>query len=237
MIDRRALLKLGLGALAFGCTSVEADPSRFRARPASSSPAKPGLRDLGLKRTALLYVPEKANGAFALVLHGATQNPERMMVRFQPPADEFGVTLLAPKSLDYTWDAIRGDFGTDVAFIDEALRAAFAACAVDPKHLAVSGFSDGATYAVALGRANGDLFTHVMAFSPGFIIRGVTTVGHPRFFLSHGTRDPILSIDSGSRLIARELRHENLSVKLREFDGEHRVPPEIAQEAYRWFVQ
>jgi predicted esterase len=34
--------------------------------------------------------------------------------------------------------------------------------------LAVSGFSDGASYALSIGPANGDLFTHVMAFSPGF---------------------------------------------------------------------
>lgn len=157
------------------------------------------------------------------------------MTRFQPAADAFGVTLLAPKSADYTWDAIRGSFGTDVAFIDDSLRAAFAISAVDRKHFAVSGFSDGATYAIALGRANGDLFSHVLAFSPGFLIP-VTTVGHPRFFLSHGTRDPILPIDGASRSIARELRRENLSVKLREFEGEHRVPPEMALEAYAWFV-
>jgi phospholipase/carboxylesterase len=192
------------------------------------------MRDLALRRPALLYVPEKPTGAFALVLHGANGRPDRILSRLQPQADAFGVTLLAPKSEDLTWDAIRGSFGPDVAFIDDALRAAFAVCAVDRKHVAVSGFSDGATYAIALGRGNGDLFTHVLAFSPGFIIP-VQTHGHARFFLSHGTRDDILPIDDASRRIARELRHENLAVKLREFDGEHTVPPEVAREAFEWF--
>ena len=233
MIDRRQLFKLGLGALAYGCTSL--DPARLKARPSTSAPSPPaGTHDLGLKRPAILYVPQKASGAFALVLHGANGHPDRMLSRLQPQADEFGVTLLAPKSADGTWDAIRGVFGADVAFIDDALRAAFAICNVDRQRIAVAGFSDGATYAVALGRANGDLFTHVLAFSPGFMIP-VTTNGHARFFLSHGTRDPILPIDSGSRRIARELRRENLSVKLREFDGEHTVPPEIAREGFEWF--
>jgi len=226
MIDRRELFKLGIAALAFRCASSE-DPSRLRARPGqSSAPLKP---------PAMLYVPPKPTGAFALLLHGATGEPDRIIKRLQPDADEFGVTLLAPKSRDITWDAIRGTFGPDVAAIDEALRAAFATCKIDRKHLAVAGFSDGATYAVALGRANGDLFTHVMAFSPGFLIP-VETVGHARFFLSHGTRDEILPIDEASRHIARELRRENLSVKLREFDGPHTVPPEIAREGFAWFV-
>ena len=233
MMDRRELFKLGLGAFAYACAS--GDPSRLQARPSSSaSPAPPGTRDLGLTRPAILYVPPKPAGAFALLLHGANGHPDRMLSRVQPQADEFGVTLLAPKSADVTWDAIRGVFGADVAFIDDALRAAFAVCNVDRHRLAVAGFSDGATYAVALGRANGDLFTHVLAFSPGFIIP-VTTNGHARFFLSHGTRDPILPIDGASRRIARELRRENLSVKLREFDGEHTVPPEIAREGFEWF--
>jgi phospholipase/carboxylesterase len=229
MIDRRELFKLGLGALAFGCASA-AEPGRLRARPGASQTAAP------LKPPAILYVPPKPTGAFALILHGATGEPDRIINRLRPDADEFGVTLLAPKSQDITWDAIRGTFGPDVAAIDDALRAAFATCKVDRKHVAVAGFSDGATYALALGRANGDLFTHVMAFSPGFLIP-VDTVGHARFFLSHGTKDEILPIDGASRRIARDLRRENLSVKLREFDGPHTVPPEIAREGFAWFTQ
>jgi len=31
------------------------------------------------------------------------------------------------------------------------------------------GFSDGASYALSVGITNGDLFTHVIAFSPGFV--------------------------------------------------------------------
>lgn len=39
--------------------------------------------------------------------------------------------------------------------------------AVDTTRLGVGGFSDGASYALSLGLTNGDLFTHVIAFSPG----------------------------------------------------------------------
>ena len=50
---------------------------------------------------------------------------------------------------------------------------------VDASHLAISGFSDGASYALSLGRANADLFTHVIAFSPGFVALA-PWVGTPR---------------------------------------------------------
>ncbi|HEY8130884.1 MAG TPA: hypothetical protein VII12_03255, partial [Thermoanaerobaculia bacterium] len=133
------------------------------------------------------------------------------------------------------WDAMSGRFGPDVSFLDRALNAAFGLCSVDAARVAVSGFSDGATYAVALGLANGDLFSHVLAFSPGFLIP-LPRHGSAQFFLSHGTRDPILPIEGGSRRIARELRRAGLTVKLREFDGEHTIPPEVAGEAFGWLA-
>ena len=45
----------------------------------------------------------------------------------------------------------------------------------------------------------------------------------------------ILPIDHASRAIARDLRSAGFSVTLREFAGEHTLPPEVAQEAFRWF--
>jgi phospholipase/carboxylesterase len=194
------------------------------------------LHRLELQRDTLLYIPMRATGAFALLLHGANGQPERILDRFRDVADESGVILLAPKSRDATWDAIHGNFAIDLPFLGAALTAAFARCNVDRAHLAVAGFSDGATLAVALGLANGDLFSHVIAFSPGFLIP-LRRVGAARFFLSHGTADPILPIDHASRAIARDLRRAHLDVLLREFDGGHTVPPNIAQEAFAWLTR
>jgi hypothetical protein len=42
-----------------------------------------------------------------------------------------------------------------------------------------------------LGLINGDLFTHVMAFSPGFLVADRRD-GRPAIFISHGTPDAIL---------------------------------------------
>jgi phospholipase/carboxylesterase len=229
---------LALGTLAFvRCESVWSGVSagRLRVRPShADSPLGPGLHRLELDREALLYVPENHGGRFSLLLHGANGDPERILARFRAIADEFAVALLVPKSLDATWDAIHGRFDLDLPFLAAALEAAFRRCAVDRTHLAVTGFSDGATMAIALGIANGDLFTHVLAFSPGFLIP-LRRVGAARYFLSHGTRDDILPIGH-SRTIVRELKRAHLNVHLREFDGGHTVPPEIAREAFAWYA-
>jgi phospholipase/carboxylesterase len=83
--------------------------------------------------------------------------------------------------------------------------------------------------------ANGALFTHVLAFSPGFLAP-VGQTGSPRVFLSHGTRDRWLPIDVCSRTIVPRLERSGYDVYYREFEGGHVVPPEIGSEAVDWLT-
>jgi predicted esterase len=99
----------------------------------------------------------------------------------------------------------------------------------------VAGFSDGATYALALGRANGELFSDILAFSPGFLVP-VHPAGRPRIYVSHGRSDPILPIDACSRVLVPLLRRDGYEVAYREFEGSHEVPPAVAQDAVVRFV-
>jgi predicted esterase len=173
------------------------------------------------------YRPEKPL-PLVLALHGATGSSNGPVRNFGPLADELGLALVVPDSRGRTWDAILlGEFGPDRDFIDSALETAWSRVQVDPGRIGVAGFSDGATYALALGRANGDLFSGVAAFSPGFLIP-VDEVGRPSVFISHGTRDSILPIDSCSRRIVPELRRLGYPVTYREFDGDHTVPRDMA---------
>jgi phospholipase/carboxylesterase len=143
--------------------------------------------------------------------------------------------VLAPDSRGSTWDAIRGGFGADVAFLNDELERVFAGVPVDPTRLAIGGFSDGASYALSLGLINGDLFPRILAFSPGFIIDR-TPHGKPSVFISHGTADQILPIDQSSRIIVPALRRRGYAVSYRDFDGPHQIPPEIAREGLGWLV-
>jgi phospholipase/carboxylesterase len=186
------------------------------------------------KRPTLLYVPtsyrpERA-APLALFLHGATQSGRAFLPRLQPMADQYGLVLLVPSSDAITWDAIRGDFDVDATHIDHALNDVFDQCAIDQARVAVAGFSDGASYALSLALMNGDLFTHALAFSPGFLIPGAR-VGRPDIFISHGQRDPILPIDRCGRRIAAALRGDGYAVTLREFDGGHQMPADAVTAA------
>ena len=126
-----------------------------------------------------------------------------------------------------------GGCGPAARFIERALATTLPLATRWP--LAVAGFSDGATYALGLGRANGHLFSHVLAFSPGFLVR-THAAGAPRIFVSHGRSDRILPIDACSRVLVPELRREGYDVRYREFDGGHEVPPTVTREAVDWFV-
>src|SRR5262249_59024321 len=107
-----------------------------------------------------------------VLFRGASGSGEGVLRRVGPAADDAGVAVLAPDSRGSTWDAIRGDFGDDVTFIDRALTRVFETVSIDPERVAAGGFSDGATYALSLGLINGDLFRHIVAFSPGFVVGG-----------------------------------------------------------------
>jgi phospholipase/carboxylesterase len=218
---------------------------RLRARPvAEATGAAPvGLRLLGLSATrdGYLYVPATYRAGrpapLVLLLHGAGEDARDGLALLRAQADEAGLILLAPASRGPTWDLIigRGRYGPDVAAIDRALEQTFSRYAVDPARVAAGGYSDGASYALSLGIMNGDLFTHVLAFSPGFMAPAERR-GSPRIFVSHGTRDKWLPIDRCSRRIVAQLERDGYDVRYREFEGGHVVPSEIGREAVDWFT-
>lgn len=216
---------------------------RLSARPGPPTRSVvPGEQALGLVagRDGLLYIPESYSPStpapLVLMLHGATGSARGALRPFRSLADEAGTVLLAPESRGTTWDAIRGSYDYDVAFIDRALATAFSRVAVDPGRLTIEGFSDGATYALGVGLSNGDLFQHVVAFSPGFVLP-YEPHARPRVFISHGTADEILPIDQCSRRIVPVLKRARYDVEYHEFDGPHTVPPDMARAALAWMAR
>ena len=194
---------------------------------------------LRAERDALLYIPESAakfdKAPLVVSLHGATRSADSAIDRFKPLSDELGFLLLAPASEATTWDGIGGQYGPDPAFINRSIARAFTMRSIDPARVAMAGFSDGASYSLSIGLANGDLFRAVFGFSPGFIIPG-DRLGKPPVFISHGTVDNVLPIDQCSRRIVPQLKKEGYRVTYREFEGKHELPPAVASEAMRWFL-
>jgi phospholipase/carboxylesterase len=223
-------------------TRPEPDDGQLASRPAApSADAGPGVHRLGLDagRDAVLFVPDgladTRPAPFALMLHGAGGTGQGALGIARGLADELGVVALAPDSRGRTWDIILGAYGPDVDFLNRALDAAFRRAAVDTNRIAIGGFSDGASYALSLGVANGDLFTHVLAFSPGFMAPPAQQ-GAPRVYVSHGTADTVLPIASCSRRLVPRMQSAGYEVHYREFEGPHTVPAAISREAFEWFV-
>ena len=208
---------------------------RDQALPSRHAPGRePGAHALGLggPRDGVLVLPDRVpedatNGSplpLLVALHGAGGTGRQMVDLLAAEPARRDLLVLAPDSRGSTWDVIRGGYGPDVRFLDLALAAVFARFAVGT--VTVCGFSDGASYALSLGLANGDLFGHVLAWSPGFMAPP-QLVGRPRVFVSHGTEDRVLPIDRCSRRLVPVLRAEGYEVRYDEFDGGHVVPPGV----------
>jgi len=208
------------------------------AAPESTPPGRHAL-ELGRGRDGIVFVPpglDPTKPAPLIVgFHGAGGIASQMLDLLAPSAEARGIIVLVPESRGPTWDVIRGGYGPDVAFIDEALRKVFRMHPVDPVRIAASGFSDGASYALSLGVINGELFEHVLAFSPGFMAP-TRTEDTPKIFISHGVRDEVLPIGPCSRRIVPALEKAGYDVEYREFDGGHVVPPEMVGRAIDRFL-
>lgn len=228
-ITRRCFLA-GAGTLAAGGVS----PSIARAADLPIGQSRLGLDTV---RDGLIYVPKSHVAGvpmpLVVVFHGAGGTGLSTAYVF-PMADEFGFIVLAPDSRDErTWDLILGSYGPDADFLSAALRQTFARVAVDRQRLSVAGHSDGASYALSFGLGAGDVFGHILAFSPG-VMTPVAATGKPRVFISHGIRDPVMPIDDTSRKFVPRLTRLGYDVTYREYEGQHGVPVSIVHEGFAW---
>ncbi len=247
-VTRRIALGLGAAFSAMGHAAAADDPARsgrIGARPGTPAPPYPpkGFSLLKLDgdpiRDALLYVPAAFDPAtpipLLVMLHGAGMNGARMMKLLSDAAEARGILLLTPTSRGITWDLRNAPACSDAAFIDRALARVFGAATVDPRRVGLGGLSDGASFALSLGIANGDLFGEVMAFSPGFL-RVPVRNGKPRIFLSHGRADEVLPF-ALSREIAHQLERDGFDVEFRAFDGGHWIPKDGFHVALDGFLR
>lgn len=255
-MSRRHFLRTSAGAVAaplfLGCGNSSTGPEddgplptpdpRLTARPGQPI-ATPTLGrsklNLGGVRDGFLYVPTTYTPDTAMpllvALHGAGGGGHQWSI-YDEPAETRGMIVLAPDSRAATWDLALGGFGADVAFLDDALEFTFERCRIDPTRIALGGFSDGASYALSLGVSNGDLFSHLIGYSPGFYLPSTQIVGGPFIFVSHGTDDPILSVRRSRDIIVPELRGTGYNVVYEEFNGGHELPPVISESSLDWFL-
>lgn len=238
MLSRRTCLGL-IAALATPARADASKDGRLSARPAVPTAPPPAPGEFTRLDTGVLYAPKSFPQAapmpLLVMLHGSGGNARRVAGEIAEHADARGFLVLAPQSGASTWDLGHMPECADAARVDRALAQTFAAAAVGPKRIALAGVSDGASFALSLGLANGDLFRDLLIFSAGFFRIGAR-VGSPRVFISHGRRDRILSFALGER-IATELSGAKYDVTFRPFDGGHEIPEDGFKVALDRFLE
>lgn len=217
--------------------------------PANSSTqtTSAGLQKLS-GRNGLLYVPTDHTEPLPLLvlLHKAGGSASEWFGgngSYAAYADKGHFIILAPESPGQSWGTGPKTWGYDYLAINRALEEAFARCAIDRSRIAIGGFSDGASYALSLGLANGDVFSDIIAFSPGFIVRaqargrsGPRGVEVPLVYIAHGQSDNVLPIASTSRIFVSSLRKNGYNVEFREFSGGHHASRQVADQAMSWLT-
>jgi phospholipase/carboxylesterase len=232
---------LGAGGSAGG--GADYSSGRLEARPSPKPPegsdVPVGLQELGSEEHPhWLYVPEDYDPerppGFVLALHGSGGSGRKALRRIESTVRAERAIALAPKSRGHSWDLVYGDFGEDVAEIDRQLEYVFERYAIDPRRVGVQGFSDGASYGLSLGLANGDLFRHIVVSSPGFMELADRFPGPPEIFITHGTDDPVLPVEQTREEFVAELEERGYEVTFREFDGGHGMPNALVPEMLDW---
>ncbi|MCU7948620.1 MAG: phospholipase [gamma proteobacterium symbiont of Bathyaustriella thionipta] len=252
----KQLIKVCL-AIAFitlinACGTSEPEITRVNARPAEPTiTIKSGEHPLGLGglrlvnrkviwRDGTLYIPNTSVSSkpmpLLVWLHGGGGRADSFEYMF-PLAEKLGVVLLMLDARHNTWDGIDSPFGPDVMFINAALRHTFERVAIDPQRVGLGGLSDGASYALALGRVNGDIFTHLIAVAPGHLAPPAPPIKQPKIFVAHGTRDNVYNVMGSRNFIVPRLKHAGYDVTYLEFDGPHWVPATIAYKLLAWLRQ
>lgn len=213
----------------------------FRHRLPTETPLGPGLHPLVLfeKRNALLVVPDgldpRRPAPLMVLFHGGGGSAAKILPMMQAHAQERGFLLLVPQSLLPTWDLVIAGHGPDRERLDLLLDAVASRFLLDPGRLAFAGHSDGGSYTLSSGLANGDVVTHLIVSSAGFMSVHAQT-GSPRVFMSHGTADEQIPIDRSARVHSAALREAGYDVTYVEYDGPHAYRPAVVAQAVDFFL-
>jgi predicted esterase len=221
--------------------------------PASQSPPHAGAlvhqsRLFALPDDAVAYIPASAgpNPPLLVLLHGAGRDRLTMVQHFEAAAEKRGIVLLAPTSKGVTWDAIsiamtpttfdsplqlksahRFTRTRDSDRVEAAIGNLAKIIPVDRTRTVLAGFSDGATFALAMGMERSHQFAAVIAWSPGIAIASEGAAKGRKVFVSHGRQDPLLSFEVTCGEIVPLIKGEGANVSFLPFDGVHEAPAAV----------
>lgn len=208
----------------------------------TGEPLEPGYHSLGIAddRDTMLFVPEGLDTTkpvpMVVMFHGTGGWADKVRPFLQPQAEEHKFLLMLPQSQFVTWDLTIAGNGPDLARLDQALSIVAKHFHIDSQRFAYAGWSDGASYALSNGITNGDLISHILCMSGGYM-NVYTPHGEPKVFIQHSPNDEQLPIDTSGRKHANMLKEAGYRVKFHETDGPHKITEAIVQEAINFYLE
>lgn len=205
-----------------------------------------GVAKIGNGTThAFLLTPPAIDSArlypLITVLHGAGRQDELLCKGYRDEAAARDSLFLIPRSTDFTWDLLTGASRPDLDFLEQVYAGIYARLPVDPDRQALIGYSDGASYALALGLSNPRRFRAVMGWAAGFVAIDTRLIGpddpKPRVLLEHGTHDVVFPFEQVCAPNVELLRGRGYEVELRVDEGGIHWPSRAFQTAaLDWFA-
>ena len=184
--------------------------------------------------------PERRYPLFT-VLHGAGRQDELLCKGYRAEAAARDALFLIPRSTDFTWDLLTGTNRPDLDFLEQVYAGIYSRLPVDPDRQALIGYSDGASYALAIGLSNPRRFRAVMGWAAGFVAIDGSGIGpddpKPRILLEHGTHDVVFPFEQVCVPNVELLRRLGYEVDLRiDEGGIHWPKPAFQSLALDWFL-
>lgn len=174
------------------------------------------------------------------VFHGAGRQDELLVRAYQDEPARRDVLVFIPRSTYPTWDLLVGEDRPDLDFLEQAYGEIYSRVRVDHARQAVIGYSDGASYALAVGLSNPRLFAAVMGWAAGFVVFEKEAIAptdpRPRILLEHGTHDTVFPFEQIALRNCAILRRLGYEVELRVDEGGIHWPSrEFQGAALDWF--
>ena len=170
----------------------------FQFRTPDKAPFPAGTHPLNLslgiegERDTILVVPEGLDTdkpvKLLVMFHGAGGSAEKVMPFFRDWAEKEKFLLMVPQSTYITWDLTVGGNGPDLEKLEKGLEEVASRYNIDKNHFGFCGFSDGASYSLSIGLSNGEIVSHVIALSGGFMNLYVPR-GKPLVFIAHSPEE------------------------------------------------
>jgi phospholipase/carboxylesterase len=126
-------------------------------------------------------------------------------------------------------------------FLEHAYAEIYRRVRIDHARQALIGYSDGASYALAIGLSNPRLFAAVMGWAAGFVVMDPRAIApddpRPRVFIEHGTHDAVFPFEQIALRNLEILRRLGYEVEFRVDEGGIHWPSAAFQTAaLDWFL-